>query len=173
MLFSPRDYVISPAFPGYAVVQIRKSSDGLSPSFVTDYATWEEASRKVHLLALMEGVHAWARREDKGPYYELVMAQHPHAPWPEAWYAFDRDTIDEYAPHASGVYVIGNGRPVFVGETDDLRTRLRFHFSDPGVCLQDVAPLLFSCKVAPVREETHVLLKRIIRWWRPPCNPIS
>src|SRR5688572_29352628 len=63
MLFSPRDYVISPAFPGYAVVQIHKSPEGLSPSFVTDYATWEEASRKVHLLALMEGVHAWARRE--------------------------------------------------------------------------------------------------------------
>ena len=56
MLFSPRDYVISPAFPGYAVVQIHKSPAGLSPSFVTDYETWEEASRKVHLLALMEGV---------------------------------------------------------------------------------------------------------------------
>ena len=43
MLFSPRDYVLSPAFPGYAVVQIHKSPEGLSPSFVTDYETWEEA----------------------------------------------------------------------------------------------------------------------------------
>ena len=173
MLFSPRDYVLSPAFPGYAVVQIHKSPEGLSPSFVTDYETWEEASRKVHLLALMEGVHAWARREEEGPYCELVMAQHPHAPWPEAWYPFDHDTIDQYAPHAAGVYVIGNGRPTFVGETDDLRARLTFHHSDPGHCLQDVAPPLFSCKVTPAREETHVLLKRIIRWWRPPCNSIA
>ena len=173
MLFSPRDYVLSPAFPGYAVVQIHKSPTGLSPSFVTDYETWEEASRKVHLLALMEGVHAWARREEEGPYCELVMAQHPHAPWPEAWYPFNRAAIEQHAPHEEGLYVIGNGRPVFVGETDDLRTRLSFHLSEPGHCLQDVAPLLFSCKITPAREETHVLLKRIIRWWRPPCNPIA
>ena len=173
MLFSARDYVISPAFPGYAVVQIHKSPTGLSPSFVTDFPTWEEASRKVHLLALMEGVHAWARREEDGPYCELVMAQHPHAPWSEAWYGFDRNTVDQQAPREAGVYVIGNGRPMFIGETKDLRTRLRFHLSDPGYCLREVAPLLFSCKVAPAGEETHMLLKRIIRWWRPPCNSIT
>jgi hypothetical protein len=173
MLFSPRDYVVSPAFPGYAVVQIHKSPEGLSPNFVTDYATWEEASRKVHLLALMEGVHAWARRDDEAAYCELVMAQHPHAPWPEPWYPFDQAAIEQHAPHAAGLYVIGNGRPTFVGETGDLRARLSFHRSDPGHCLQDVTPLLFSCKVAPAREETHVLLKRIIRWWRPACNSIA
>jgi hypothetical protein len=100
------------------------------------------------------------------------MAQHPHAPWPEAWYLFDHDTIAQHAPRAAGAYVIGNGRPMFVGETDDLRTRLSHHHSDPGYCLHDVAPLLFSCKVSPAREETQVLLKRIIRWWRPPCNSI-
>jgi hypothetical protein len=173
MLFSPRDYVVSPAFPGYAVVQIYKSPEGLSPSFVTEYETWEEASRKVHLLALIEGVHAWARREEEGAYCELVMAQHPHAPWAEAWYPFDHDMVDQHAPHAAGIYVIGNGRPVFVGETDDLRTRLSFHQSEPGHCMKDLSPLLFSCKITPAREETHLLLKRIIRWWRPACNPIE
>jgi hypothetical protein len=133
----------SPATPW---VQIHKSPDGLSPIFVTDYETWEEASRKVHLLALMEGVHAWARREEGGPYCELVMAQHPHAPWPEAWYPFDHDTIDQYAPHAAGVYVIGDGRPTFVGETDDLRARLTFHHSDPGHCLQTSRRVCFPAR---------------------------
>jgi hypothetical protein len=173
MLFSPRDYVIAPTSPGYSLVQIHKSPDGLSPGFVTAYDTWEEASRKVYLLAVMEGVHAWGRRDGEDCYCELVMAQHPHAPWPEPWQVFDRETVEEEAPRTPGVYVVGNGRPMFAGETDDLRARLSFHLSEPAICLREIAPLLFSYRAAADHEDAHVLLRRIVRWWKPPCNSIA
>jgi len=173
MLFSPRDYVIAPTSPGYSLVQIHKSPDGLSPGFVNSYETWEEASRKVYLLAQMEGVHAWGRRDGEERYYELVMAQHPHAPWPEPWQVFDRETVEQDVPRTAGVYVVGNGRPMFAGETDDLQARLSFHLAEPGTCLRDIAPLLFSYKSSNNHEDAHVLLRQIVRWWRPPCNSIA
>jgi hypothetical protein len=85
------------------------------------------------------------------------------APWPEAWYPFDHDTIDQAL--TAGVYVIGTVADV-AGETvpacsPDLPSL------DPAQCLQDVRAL-FSCKGhAGSRGDPLLLLKRIIRWWVP------
>jgi hypothetical protein len=169
MLFSPRDYVIAAADPGFTLVRMQKAAAGLTPSFVTDCATYEEATRKARLLALMEGVHAWASPSDRDEYTELVMAYHEHAPWAQPWHVLDRGTLAVEIQRGPGVYLIGDGRPRFIGESDDVYARLMFHLADLEPCMK-VTPLLFSCKMTPTGPERRDLLARLLRWWKPPCN---
>jgi hypothetical protein len=169
MLFSPRDYVIAAANPGFTLVRMQRAVTGLTPAVVTDCGTWEEATRKARLLALMEGVHAWASPDGRDEYTELVMAHHEYAPWTQPWHVLNRDTLAREIPREPGVYLIGNGRPSYVGESDDVYARLMFHLADGGPCLE-VNPLLFSCKLTPTVNERRDLLARLVRWWKPPCN---
>jgi hypothetical protein len=171
-VFSPRDYLISPSSQRYFLFQMVRSSPGLVPVLIADYPTWDEAARKGRLLGLTQGVHAWGRRDGEELYSELVMAQHPHAPWPEPWFPFERECVDE-APRAPGVYVIGDGRPAFIGDTDDLAARLSYHLTEPGICLEDVRPLLFSYRATRPPEDRNALRTHLVRTWLPRCNPVQ
>jgi hypothetical protein len=171
MVFTIRDYVVAPSHPGFTLVRMQKSAIGLAPAPVTDFSTWEEAWRKARLLAMMEGVHAWASSDRKDGFVELVMAHHEHAPWAWPWRPLDRETIMREVRRESGVYLLGAGRPMFIGETDDLYARLMFHLAEPLPCLQ-VRPLLFSCKPAATVDDRKQLLARLVRWWAPPCNSL-
>jgi hypothetical protein len=171
MVFSIRDYVVAPTDPGFTLVRMQKSAAGLAPALVTDFSTWEEAWRKARLLAMMEGVHAWAAPDGNDRYVELVMAYHEHAPWTGPWRPLDREVLAREVPREAGVYLLGSGRPVFAGDTDDLYARLMFHLAEPGPCL-GVAPLLFSWKSTDTATDRRDLLARLVRWWAPPCNSL-
>lgn len=169
-VFSPRDYFVSSASDGYFVFNMTKSPAGLTPVLVADYSTWEEAARKTRLLGLTHGVNAWGRRDHHEGYVELVMASHPQAPWTEPWHVLDREVVNERVPRVSGIYLIGSGRPAFVGATDDLQARLLFHLTEPGSCLLEISPLLFSFKPTAVPEDRLILRSQLVRWWEPRCN---
>jgi hypothetical protein len=171
MVFSIRDYVIAPGDPGFTLVRMQKSAAGLAPTLVTDFTTWEEAWRKARLLAMMEGVHAWASSDRKDGFVELVMAHHEHAPWTPPWRPLDRETVAREVRREPGVYMLGAGRPMFVGDTHDLQARLMFHLAEPLPCLR-ANPLLFSCKPAATPDDRKDLLARLVRWWAPPCNSL-
>ncbi|HEX5070020.1 MAG TPA: hypothetical protein VFV78_07365 [Vicinamibacterales bacterium] len=171
MVFSLRDYVVTANDPGYTLVRMQKSGTGLLPAIVTDFSTWEEAIRKARLLALMEGVRAWASPDGNDRFIELVIADHEHAAWAGAWRPFDRETLAHEVGREPGIYLLGNGRPLYAGDTDDLYARLMFHLAEPNPCLQ-VSPLLFSCKRLDSPADRQDLLERLIHWWAPPCNSL-
>jgi hypothetical protein len=170
-LFSERDYVVSGGLSsGYYLLRMEGPAAHLSPVWVTEYTTWEEASRKARLAALAEGVHAWGRESDTSDYIELVMAQHPHAPWWNPWHPFDRTWVDKAVPRVSGIYILGDGHPAFIGHSNNLHTRLVSHLLEPLGCLADVQPLLFSVHPDQPGRDWKQLHGHLVSNWKPRCN---
>ena len=169
-MFSERDYVVSGGSSGYYLLRMEGPAAQLSPVWITEYTTWAEASRKARLAALAEGVHAWGRQSDATDYVELVMAQHPHAPWSSPWHPFDRKWVDNSVPRASGIYMLGDGHPAFIGHSDNMHMRLVSHLLEPLSCLDDVEPLLFSFHPDQPGRDWEQLHGHLVSNWKPRCN---
>ena len=84
-------------------------------------------------------------------------------------YMWDRESIILHAPEASGVYGIYNAVWIYVGEADNIRSRLLDHLAGDDPCIDHYSPSGFAFElVAPSRR--HRRLRELARQTEPICN---
>jgi hypothetical protein len=96
-------------------------------------------------------------------------ASMPFAETSYSRYLFQRDCILQNAPESSGVYGLFNAFWIFIGETDNLRTRLLEHLAGDDPCIVRFQPSGFAFELAsPIdrRRRNEQLIKEL----QPLCN---
>lgn len=83
---------------------------------------------------------------------------------------FTRIGIEQHAPAESGVYGISNASEwIYIGEADDIRSRLLEHLSEPSPFLMQRRPTGFVFEVCPP-ERRRARQDRLVIEYEPHCN---
>jgi hypothetical protein len=90
-------------------------------------------------------------------------------PWrTQNGYPLTLQNLQAHAPLKEGVYGIRSGQKwIYVGQSDDLRRRLREHVEDRAHPMHRYPNLEFLCEVTPMAEDR---LRQLLRECRPACN---
>lgn len=87
-------------------------------------------------------------------------------------FTFSPESISKSAPAASGVYAIfREGLWIYIGETDNIRGRLRAHLTGNDRCMARYLPSAFSFELCPAQERVERCAE-LIADLNPPCNHI-
>lgn len=87
-------------------------------------------------------------------------------------YGFQGGVIDTIT-EVGGIYLITNGAgssPIYAGQTDNLRRRLKEHFADRKHCCWTYQPLHFFAEAVSTQAERLRREKEMIQNLRPVCN---
>lgn len=159
-------------------ISVSPDNDGFTVGVVDDVRktwvpvsmgmAWAAAIRRAYAYSLVRRARILTSRTGKE--FELL---DPHTIWLGAewhWRAHEPMAIASHAPEAPGIYVLRALTPIYVGETDNLRERLLYHFHQPGVCEGQQGALEFCCQEFASPDERARETARLIDWWLPPCN---
>jgi hypothetical protein len=129
---------------------------------------WAAAIRRAYAYSLLR--HARILTSRTGREFDLL---DPSTIWLGSewqWWPHEPMTIAEHAPTGPGVYVLRALTPIYIGETDNLRERLLYHFQHPGGCEGQQGALEFCCHESASSDDRARETARLIDWWLPPCN---
>jgi hypothetical protein len=130
-----------------------------------------EALRKANLASRVERVRVLVSRSG-GP-FQLFDSNQLWLDEDRMWHLHIEDEICK-VPAAAGVYVIRSIHPKCIGETDDLRTRLRYHLSTLERCERSLPGWCeFSFEIVDDPGKRSFFASRLIEWWAPPCNQFA
>jgi len=83
---------------------------------------------------------------------------------------FDRTTISQHVPIASGVYGLYQSTLlIYVGESNDLRHRLAEHLTEVGTCIEQCGASHFVYELVDARARIARQCT-LIRELKPKCN---
>lgn len=129
---------------------------------------WAAAIRRAYAYSLVRRARILTSRT--GQEFELL---DPQAVWLGGdwqWRPHEPISIAHHAAAGPGIYVLRALTPIYIGETDNLRERLLYHFHHPGFCQEQQGALEFCCQTYASADERAREAARLIAWWLPPCN---
>jgi predicted GIY-YIG superfamily endonuclease len=93
----------------------------------------------------------------------------------EETFAFDTAEIEDNAPAAPGVYVLcdPSGYYLYVGQTDNIRTRLLEHLNDPRDCSKAHGATLFAFELHTDEDARIERRSQLVDAYAPVCNQMG
>ena len=164
----PGDVVVTPAVRGYDIGAV----DGPEFHLLNNRDSWTRARRLAQWYAAARRSCAWASRDGRS-FEPLVFEERAGLDAVHGWFPYRSDAVLRHAPREPGIYVLRAGGPIYIGSTEDLQDRLRYHLDEPLTCEQSALPLEFSFKVIASPAERERRTAELITWWLPPCNQPS
>ena len=161
---STGDIVVTPAVSGYDVGVL----DGDGWHLLKTAGTWDTAVRKARYLGAVTPARVWASRD--GEAVEPLVFP-PNGPDDRhEWLPFDRTSVLAHAPDGPGLYALCGRRPLYIGETENVRERLLYHLEIPLECPEARGPLRFAFAAMGAQPQRGDQKSRLVACWSPPCN---
>lgn len=158
------DIVVIPAVRGFDIGVV----DGPDFHLLSNRDSWARARRLAQWYAAARRSRAWASRD--GQAFHPLVFERAGLDDDHGWFPYEAEAVLRHAPKLPGIYVLRAGGPVYIGSTENLHDRLRYHLDEPLACQQGAQPLEFSFKVIASAGEREARAAELIVWWAPPCN---
>jgi hypothetical protein len=100
---------------------------------------------------------------------DIASIKEPFADNRYGQYRWTHESVVVNAPDGSGIYGIYNTFWIYVGEADDMRSRLLQHLAGDNQCISFQQPTGFAFELVPVKERA-ARLKEILTDLEPVCN---
>jgi hypothetical protein len=160
------DISVSPDNDGFTVGLVDESRKTWVP--ISMGMAWAAAIRRAYAYSLLR--HGRILTSRTGRTFELLDPQSVWLGTKWDWRPHEPMSIAQHAPETPGIYVLRALTPIYIGETDNLRERLLYHFHHAGACEEQQGALEFCCQEYASADERARETARLIDWWWPPCN---
>ena len=161
---SSGDVVVTPALRGYDIGAL----DDPDFHLLNNRDDLHAALRLAHWYAVARHSRVWVRRDARP--FEPVVFERVGLEAESGWFPYEADTVLRHVPKKPGIYVLRATGPIFIGDTDNLQDRLRYHLDGQWFCPEASLPLEFSFSVIASCQIRQQKAAELIRWWGPPCN---